>query len=99
MGAVATPIRGKAEQSDTAMYEKTEYAEPLRRYEQFMLTGDRAGLPPERIGETVWKALSAARPRVRYAVVPRPLTGWFMPRALPKRMLGRIIPRSLGFTG
>jgi NAD(P)-dependent dehydrogenase (short-subunit alcohol dehydrogenase family) len=98
-GAVATPIWGKAEHADTAAYQGTDYAEALRRYGQFMLKGGKEGFPPERIGETVWKALSAGRPRVRYAVVPRALTGWFMPRILPKRAVDRIFARSLGFSG
>ena len=36
-GAVATPTWGKAKQADTAAYQKTDYAEPLRKYGQFML--------------------------------------------------------------
>ena len=35
--AVATPTWGKAKQADTAAYQETDYAEPLRKYGQFML--------------------------------------------------------------
>jgi NAD(P)-dependent dehydrogenase (short-subunit alcohol dehydrogenase family) len=95
-GAVATPIWGKGEQAGPDLYQKTDYYEVLQKMGQAMVRGGKAGLPPERIGETVWVALSTPRPKVRYAVVPRAFTGWIMPRLLPKRMVDRIIAKSVG---
>ncbi len=97
-GAVATPIWDKAEREDTSRFDKTEYAAPLRKFGDWFLREGRKGYPPERVGDAVWHALSRARPRVRYPVVPHAFRGWVMPRLLPKRVVDRIIGRSVGLT-
>ena len=95
-GAVATPIWDKAEREDTSRFDKTEYAVPLRRFGDWLLKEGRKGYPPERVGEVVWRALSRARPRVRYPVVPHAFRAWVIPRLLPKRMVDRAIGRAVG---
>ncbi len=95
-GAVATPIWDKAEKEDTSRFDKTEYAAPLRKFGDWFLKEGRKGYPPERVAEAVWRALSSARPRVRYAVVPHAFRGWVIPRLLPKRVIDRVIGGSLG---
>ena len=95
-GVVATPIWDKAEREDTSRFEKTEYAAPLRRFGDWFLKEGRKGCPPERVGEAVWQALSSARPKVRYAVVPHAFRAWVIPRLLPKRVVDRVIGRSVG---
>jgi hypothetical protein len=94
-GAVATPIWSKAEQIDVTPYLNTPYATPLERLRAYMLKLGEQGLPPERIGEAVLHALTAARPKVRYAVTPQPLQDW-MTRTLPKRVVDRMIGGRLG---
>lgn len=94
-GAVATPIWSKAEQIDVTPYLNTPYATPLERLRAYMLKLGEHGLPPERIGEAVLHALTAARPKVRYAVTPQPLQDW-MARTLPKRVVDRMIGGRLG---
>ncbi len=94
-GAVATPIWSKAEQVDITPYRDTPYGAALERMRGFMLALGKEGLPPERIGETVLRALTAARPCVRYTVTPHPLQD-FLSRALPKRMVDRFIGGQMG---
>jgi NAD(P)-dependent dehydrogenase (short-subunit alcohol dehydrogenase family) len=94
-GAVATPIWSKAEEVDITAYLNTPYAEPLKRLRGYMLALGENGLPPERIGEVVLQALTAARPKVRYRVTPNPLRDW-MARKLPKRFIDRAVGRRLG---
>jgi NAD(P)-dependent dehydrogenase (short-subunit alcohol dehydrogenase family) len=94
-GAVATPIWAKAEKLDIAPYLDTPYAVALERMRSVMLTLGRKGLRPERIGQVVLRALTAARPSVRYTVTPQPLQD-FLARALPKRMVDRLIGGQLG---
>ena len=94
-GAVATPIWGKAEQIDVTPYRDTPYANALERMRAYMLGLGKQGLPPERIGEAVLHALTTAKPKVRYAVTPRPLQD-FLARNLPKRMVDRMIGGRLG---
>jgi NAD(P)-dependent dehydrogenase (short-subunit alcohol dehydrogenase family) len=94
-GAVATPIWDKAEREDISRYANTPYAPALDRLRTYMLAIGRRGLPPERIGQAVLQALTAARPKVRYAVSPQPLQDWIA-RNMPKRFIDRLIGRQLG---
>jgi NAD(P)-dependent dehydrogenase (short-subunit alcohol dehydrogenase family) len=94
-GAVATPIWAKAEQIDITPYRNTPYIVPLERLRAYMLKLGEGGLPPERIGEAVLHALTTPKPKVRYAVSPRPLED-FMARMLPKRYVDRMIGGRLG---
>jgi hypothetical protein len=96
-GAVATPIWDKAEAGDYSRFMTSEYAPYIQSALQYSVTGGRKGYPPERIGAAVWRALTVARPRVRYAVTPRRLTSWTIPRLLPSRIVDRMIARGLGF--
>jgi NAD(P)-dependent dehydrogenase (short-subunit alcohol dehydrogenase family) len=95
-GSVATPIWDKAEAADFSPYEATDYRDALARFRDRMLSDGRKGLPPERIAATIWEALSAPRPRTRYAVVPRKLINWTIPGLLPPRLLDRLIAGFLG---
>jgi NAD(P)-dependent dehydrogenase (short-subunit alcohol dehydrogenase family) len=94
-GAVATPIWAKAEQVDITPYRDTPYGAALERMRNFMLALGKQGLPPERIGATVLRALTTARPCVRYTVTPHPLQD-FVVRILPKRMVDRFIGGQMG---
>jgi len=96
-GAVVTPIWDKAMASDIAPYSSTPYGAALTRLREFMVAHGRQGFSPERIGETIHRALTDARPRVRYTVAPNPLET-FLARALPKRMVDRLIAKRLGFS-
>jgi NAD(P)-dependent dehydrogenase (short-subunit alcohol dehydrogenase family) len=94
-GAVSTPIWSKAEQIDTSPFRDTPYAQPLDRLRAYMLKLGENGLPPERVGEVVLQALTAAKPKVRYAITPEPMRDWIM-RNLPKRMIDRMVGSRLG---
>jgi NAD(P)-dependent dehydrogenase (short-subunit alcohol dehydrogenase family) len=94
-GAVATPIWSKAEQVDITPYLNTPYATVLERMRANMLTLGKVGLPPERIGEAVLHALTAAKPKVRTTVTPHPFQE-FLARSLPKRIVDRMIGGRLG---
>ncbi len=63
-----------------------------------MIQGGRKGYPPERIGLAVWKALTTAKPRTSYEVVPQALQNWILPERLPKRTLDRMIAKQLGLS-
>jgi len=96
-GAIATPIWDKAEQVDADLYKHTDYYESGRRVQKYMVRDGRKGYPPEKVGEVVWQALTAPKPRVRYAVVPgNPVRNLFQ-SLLPKRVLDNIIAKRVGF--
>ncbi len=92
-GAVATAIWGKADQVDMTPYRDTVFLPALEKIRAFM--NGAGGLAPERLGEVVAKALTTARPKVRYTVAPDPVQT-FLTANLPRRMVDRIIGRRLG---
>jgi NAD(P)-dependent dehydrogenase (short-subunit alcohol dehydrogenase family) len=94
-GSVATPIWDKAEKLDLAQYDNTPYMKPLATVKDFMLGLGRKGFPPEKLGEAVAVALTAARPKTRYQVSPQPMLD-FLQVALPKRLVDRVVARQVG---
>ncbi len=92
-GAVATAIWGKADQADITLYQGTVFFPALDKVRAFM--NGAGGLAPERLGEAVAKALTTARPRVRYTVAPDPVQTFLMAH-LPRRMVDRMIGGRLG---
>lgn len=95
-GSVKTPIFDKAQETDLSQYDRTEYAPILKGFVEYFLSESKQGLDPERIGQTVYTALTARKPKVRYAVVPQPLKNWILPMTLPKRMMDRMIGKQSG---
>ncbi len=96
-GAVATPIWDKAEQLDISPYTNTDYKAALKWVQEYAVRNGRKGLPPEKVGEVVWHALTTAKPRVRYAVAPGNFLSRNIQMFLPKRLVDRFIARYLGF--
>jgi NAD(P)-dependent dehydrogenase (short-subunit alcohol dehydrogenase family) len=96
-GPVATPIWDKAEEVDISAYAHTDYVESARRAQAYMIHNGKNGLPPEKVGEVVWHALTTHNPRVRYAVVGGDFLRRFIQRLLPTRVIDRIVARNLGF--
>jgi NAD(P)-dependent dehydrogenase (short-subunit alcohol dehydrogenase family) len=96
-GAVKTEIWAKGEQIDTTPYVNTLYEVPLEKLRELARGEAKKGLPPERIGEAVLRALTAPKPKVRYAVSPQPVLD-FMLRTLPKRLVDRLIAGQLGLS-
>jgi hypothetical protein len=62
--------------------------EAVQNFQKFIVTEARKnGLSPERLGEAVHLALSTAKPKARYAVIPQCFKNWSLRRLLPARML------------
>ena len=95
-GPIATPIWDKAEAQDMSQFKDTAYAPALVHLEAFLGKLAKSSLPPERIGEAVRHALTAAKPKTRYTVTPTPVVE-FLSTRLPKRRVDRLIARQLGW--
>ncbi len=65
-------------------------------FKQYLISEGRKGLAPEVVGRTVWEALTARRPQVRYAPVPNKMMNWTLPMLLPRRVVDRMIARETG---
>lgn len=93
-GSVATSIWEKADQEDYSQYDNTAYREALQETRrQIAAVGDK-GLPPERIGEAVFRQLTDHKPPVRRTVTHDPLRLWAMTH-LPKRLIDSKIAQRL----
>ena len=69
----------------------------MQNFQKFIVTEARTnGLSPERLGEAVHVALSTAKPKARYAVIPQRLKNWTLPRLLPTRMLDAAVSKQMG---
>jgi len=95
-GPVKTPIWSKGQEAvDTSRYQNSPYLPALQKVGAYMQHLDAIGLPPEKVAERVFDALTLSNPKVRYQIAPDPLrhlmTAW-----LPKRMMDKIIAKRLG---
>ncbi len=95
-GSVVTAIWDKAEAEDLQPYRGTAYASSLESFSKYIIAEGRKGLAPEAVGEVVYTALTARKPKVRYAVVQQKFKNWTMPMLLPKRLLDRLIGKQAG---
>ena len=87
-GAVRTPIWDKAETANSSNpYSNSPWAKPIEIFSQTMLEGGRTGLEPKVIAKTIETALTARKPKARYAPVPNKLTNFTLPMLLPKRFV------------
>jgi NAD(P)-dependent dehydrogenase (short-subunit alcohol dehydrogenase family) len=94
-GNVATPIWDKSAAGSAGQFADSPYAPALARVKRYALEIGKKGLPPERIGEVVKTALTAARPKARYTLAPDPITTLITSR-FPKRMVDKLIAGQLG---
>jgi NAD(P)-dependent dehydrogenase (short-subunit alcohol dehydrogenase family) len=96
-GTVNTAMYDKGEKEDLSEFRQTEYWDAVQSFQKFIVTEARTnGLPPERLGEAVYVALTTAKPKARYAVVPQRFKNWTLPRLLPTRMLDVGLAKQLG---
>jgi NAD(P)-dependent dehydrogenase (short-subunit alcohol dehydrogenase family) len=96
-GAVRTEIWDKGAVG-AKRYDDTDYAEPLARFGEYAQGLAKNGYTPEQFGRFVREVFEKRRPRTRYAISPRKLTGFTLPRLLPDRWLDRLIARTVGLT-
>ena len=96
-GAVVTPIWDKAKAAVDTRYAATDYAPILREFRESAYSRQHNGLPADRIGQVVWRALIARRPRTRYTPLPKwQLRHWIKSKLLPARLLDRHLAPNLG---
>jgi NAD(P)-dependent dehydrogenase (short-subunit alcohol dehydrogenase family) len=96
-GTVNTAMYDKGEQEDLSEFKPTEYWQEVQNFQKFIVAEARNhGLPPERLGEAVHLALTTAKPKARYAVVPQRFKNWTLPRLLPTKMLDAGLAKQLG---
>ncbi|MBI3886106.1 MAG: SDR family NAD(P)-dependent oxidoreductase [Opitutae bacterium] len=96
-GAIVTPIWDKAEDSGLQHYAHTVFGPAMEKVAAYMLKAGREGLPASDVGDLIWRCLSIAQPKARYAILSHPFRDRLLPRLLGTRRLDRIIASRLGF--
>jgi NAD(P)-dependent dehydrogenase (short-subunit alcohol dehydrogenase family) len=98
-GTVNTAMYDKGEKEDLSEFKHTEYWEAVQNFQKFIVTEARTnGLSPERLGQAVHVALSRAKPKARYAVIPQRFKNWTLPRLLPARMVDAELAKQMKLT-
>ena len=95
-GPVKTPIWGKGQESfDIARYQNSPYLPALQKVSAFMQHLDAIALPPEKIAQLVFDALTLPNPKVRYHIAPDRMR-YLLAAVLPKRTMDRIVAKRVG---
>jgi NAD(P)-dependent dehydrogenase (short-subunit alcohol dehydrogenase family) len=93
-GTTQTPIIDKFA-GQTAQYANSDYGPILARIDAQVDERRRSAIPVEVVSQTVRLALEAKRPKTRYTLPRKWLTGWFLPRRLPDRWFDWLVGRQL----
>jgi NAD(P)-dependent dehydrogenase (short-subunit alcohol dehydrogenase family) len=96
-GAIATPIWSKAS-TNRDLTAGTPYEGYARAFGQHAMEMAKNALPPERVAREVLRALTAAHPPARIAVVPNRMSNWLARAVLPKRFIDRQIAKRFSVT-
>jgi len=94
-GAIRTEWAGIAREGLLQMSGGTAYAELAKRHARMLATADTSRLasPPEVVARTIVRAVSARRPKTRYATGGGARTILFLRKILSDRMFDRLIWR------
>jgi NAD(P)-dependent dehydrogenase (short-subunit alcohol dehydrogenase family) len=95
-GSIKSPVFDKNDDA-VKVYAGTDFAHAIKTFLQVMHGDhDANGLTPEQLGAVVLNALTTAKPKVRYAVVPGAFQNWTLPQLLPTRMLDGMLAKAFG---
>jgi NAD(P)-dependent dehydrogenase (short-subunit alcohol dehydrogenase family) len=94
-GAIRTEWAGIARDGLLQMSGGSAYAELTKRHARMLATADTSSLasPPEVVARTIVRAVTARRPKTRYATGGGARTILFLRKILPDRMFDRLIWR------
>lgn len=91
-----TAIWDKADGIDIEPYADSAYRPIMERFQRVFVDQGRDGYPAERLGELIHTALTADRPKVRYAAVKGRALEKLMMRFASPRALDSLIGKRLG---
>jgi hypothetical protein len=92
----ATPVWQKAGARGPERFSDTASGEAFRAARERILAEGPKGLSPQAVAETVWTALTARRPELRYAPARRPILDERLAHVLPRPRVDRVHARRLG---
>jgi hypothetical protein len=95
-GPVKTAIWDKAEEIDISRYANSPYRPIMENFQKVFVGQGREGLPAEKLGELILKALTTPNPKVRYSAVKGRLAEKLVMNFASKRTLDKMIAGMLG---
>lgn len=95
-GTVQTPIIAKFA-GQVERFRPTDYGPILEPMAAAVDERQRSALPVELVSRTIYEAITSSKPKARYPLPRKWLTGWLLPRLLPDRWLDRMAARQLGY--
>ena len=96
-GAILTPIWDKAEENGLKAFSHTGYGPALEKMTNFVRKYSKEGLPASDVGDLIWRCLTDAKPKARYAILRHPFRDRTLPRLLGPRVVDRVLAKRLGF--
>lgn len=97
-GVVKTPIWQKAEEIDLTYLQETDYAKPANKIIKILDEMSKDGFDQAEFGEMMADIFETKNPQTRYALVPKKLQNWTLPRLLPTKLINTIIGKRLGLS-
>jgi len=97
-GAVKTAIWDKGLAFDQKRYANSIYAPILAKFSDAVAKQAAGGLDAEKVGALIWRVMTQARPKTRYAIVPNWLMDSFLPGLFSPRALDRVIAKRFDLT-
>jgi NAD(P)-dependent dehydrogenase (short-subunit alcohol dehydrogenase family) len=96
-GAIKTAIWAKPSATELGMFEGSDYAPMMRKFQKlFVKRAEAKGLPAEVLGQRLVQIFELRKPKTRYTVVPRWFSDWVVPTMLPDRVVDRFIGKATG---
>jgi NAD(P)-dependent dehydrogenase (short-subunit alcohol dehydrogenase family) len=96
-GPIQTPIWDKAELMDIEPYAHTDYARPIQTILKAVRAEADKALPAVRVAEAVFAALTDKTPKLNTVVIRNGFQMKLM-KALPRRVVDRLIAKALGLS-
>lgn len=94
-GSIKTPIWTKGFDVALTRYAKSIYARSFSKFIAFVNFESQNALDPSKVSSVVVKSFESPCPKFRYAPIPRPLTNWYIPRIMPKRLYNFLTAKAL----
>ena len=95
-GTIKTAIWDKVNDIDVSHFQDSAYEPLVTRMKAIMLKKVENGIPMEKLCEVVDHALRSSKPKTRYALPSKKITGWLLPRILPDRWVDSMIKKRMG---
>jgi NAD(P)-dependent dehydrogenase (short-subunit alcohol dehydrogenase family) len=94
--SIRTPIWDKAGELDPDRFADTDHFGIMKGVQKTLVRQGQTGIDVERVSELIWKALAEERPKTRYPLPRKLLTGWLLPRLMPDRLLDKFMADRMG---